>query len=137
LAASRRSTTLFAYEPGWFPRGRQTTPHYGTALHAGRTGAADAEQQLDRLILDKAQPAIARASALPLLPRFETSASEPALRAAIADPDPLIRLAAPRALTPSASQETLLAAASLLRDPARAVRIEAARALAGTDLMRQ
>lgn len=50
----------------------------------------------NRLILDKAQPEIARASALPLLPRFETSASEPALRAAIADPDPLVRLAAPR-----------------------------------------
>jgi hypothetical protein len=69
-----------------------------------------------------------RESALPLLPRFETSASEPALRAAIADLDPLVRLAAPRALTQSASQATLLAAASLLRDPVRAVRIEAARA---------
>ena len=39
---------------GWYPGGRQTTPHYGTALHAGRVGAADAEQQLDRLILDRA-----------------------------------------------------------------------------------
>lgn len=46
---------------GWFPGGRQTTPHYGTALHAGRVGAADAEEQLDRLILDRSQPAIARA----------------------------------------------------------------------------
>jgi predicted CXXCH cytochrome family protein len=120
---------------GWYPRGRQTTPHYGAALRAGRIGAADAEQQLDRLILDQSQPAIARASALPLLPRVETSASEPALRAAISDPDPLVRLAAPRALTQSASQATLLAAASLLRDPVRAVRIEAARTLAGTDLL--
>jgi hypothetical protein len=37
----------------WFPSGRQTVPHFGTALHAGRSGAADAEQQLDRLILDQ------------------------------------------------------------------------------------
>ena len=51
----------------WYPNGRQTTPHYGTALHAGRTGAVDAERQLDQLILDKSQPAIARATALPLL----------------------------------------------------------------------
>ena len=51
----------------WYPNGRQTTPHYGTALHAGRTGAVDAERQLDQLILDKTQPAIARASALLLL----------------------------------------------------------------------
>ena len=49
---------------GWHPGGRQTTPHYGTALRAGRVGAADAEQQLDRLILDRSQPAIARARAL-------------------------------------------------------------------------
>ena len=45
---------------GWYPGGRQTIPHYGTALHAGRVGAADAEQQLDRLILDQ-QPAGDRA----------------------------------------------------------------------------
>ena len=69
----------------WYPGGRQTTPHYGTALHAGRTGAADAEQQLDRLILDQSQPAIARASALPLLGPYMTPASEPAIKAAIAD----------------------------------------------------
>ena len=52
---------------GWYPSGRQNTAHYGTALNAGRVGAADAEQQLDRLILDPSQPPIARASALPLL----------------------------------------------------------------------
>jgi predicted CXXCH cytochrome family protein len=49
---------------GWFPHGRQTAPHFGAALHAGRNGTADAEQQLDRLILDRSQPALARASAL-------------------------------------------------------------------------
>jgi hypothetical protein len=69
-----------------------------------------------------------------LLPRYASVATEPALTAAIADPD--LRLAALRALTPSASQATtLLAMASRLRDPVRAVRIEAARALAGTDLL--
>jgi predicted CXXCH cytochrome family protein len=119
----------------WFPRGRQMVPHFGTALHAGRSGAADAEQQLDRLILDQSQPAVARASALLLLPRYATSASEPAWQTAIADPDPLVRLAGPRALTPSASRAAIQAAASLLRDPIRAVRVEAARALAGTDLL--
>ncbi len=53
---------------GWFPGGRQTQPHFGTALNfAGRTGAANAEVLLDALILDTKQPAIARASALVLL----------------------------------------------------------------------
>ena len=120
----------------WYPGGRQTTPHYGTALHAGRIGAADAEQQLDRLILDQNQPAIARASALPLLVPYASPASEPAIKAAIHDPDPLVRAAAPRALPGSPPPRFVDAAAPLLSDPVRAVRIEAARALAGTDILR-
>ena len=120
---------------GWFPHGRQTTPHYGTALHAGRTGAADAEQQLDRLILDRSQPAIARASALPLLMPYTSPASEPAIKAALGDPDPLVRMAAPRALPGIPPPRFVYATAPLLSDPVRAVRIAAARALAGTDLL--
>jgi predicted CXXCH cytochrome family protein len=120
---------------GWFPHGRQSVPHYGAALHAGRSGAPDAEQQLDRLILDQSQPAIARGSALLLLPRYASPASEPALKAAIGDSDPLVRSAAARTLSGSAFQPTVRSAAALLSDPVRAVRIEAARALAGIDLL--
>jgi tetratricopeptide (TPR) repeat protein len=120
---------------GWFPHGRQTISHYGSALQAGRTGAPDAERQLDRLILDRSQPAIARASALPLLPPYASAASEPAITAAIGDANPLVRFAAPRALSSASSPVTLQAVASLLSDPVREVRIEAARALAGTDLL--
>ena len=119
----------------WYPRGRQTTPHYGIAFNAGRIGAANSEQQLDRLILDQGQPAIARASALPLLRPDVTVASEPAIKAATVDADPLVRLAAPRALPASPPRAVIQAVASLLGDPLRAVRLEAARALAGTDLM--
>jgi predicted CXXCH cytochrome family protein len=121
---------------GWYPGGRQTTPHYGTALYAGRVGAADVEQQLDRLILDRNQPAIARATALPLLAPYASPASERAIKAAIADPDPLVRAAAPRALPGSPPPRFVEASAPLLSDPVRAVRIEAARAMAGTDLLR-
>ena len=117
----------------WYPNGRQTTPHYGTALHAGRTGAVDAERQLDRLILDKTQPAIVRASGLQLLTRYASAASEPAIRAGITDPDPLVRMAAPQALPPSAPRSLIEAILPLLSDPVRAVRVEAARVIAGTD----
>ena len=120
---------------GWYPKGRHTTPHYGTALHAGRIGAVDAEQQLDRLILDRSQPALARASALPLLLPYASPASEPAIKAAIRDPDPLVRAAAPRALPGTVPPRFVDAAVPLLSDSVRAVRIEAARALAGTDLL--
>nr|WP_294577481.1 tetratricopeptide repeat protein [uncultured Rhodopila sp.] len=118
---------------GWFPNGRQTRPHYGTALQAGRTGGVDAERRLDALILDTDQPAIARASALPLLPRYASSASGPAIAAAVADPDPLVRAAAGRALGPAAPAAIVRSTLPLLHDPIRAVRTEAARALSGVD----
>jgi predicted CXXCH cytochrome family protein len=118
----------------WYPKGRQTRPHYGTALNAGRTGAVDAERQLDQLILDKSQPAIARASGLLLLARYASTASEPAIKAAIVDPDPLVRMAIPRALSASAPRALIEAIFPLLGDPVRAVRVEAARALTGIDL---
>ena len=117
----------------WYPQGRQTQPHYGTALYAGRTGAVDAERRLDELILDQSQPEIARASALLLLPRYATPASEAAIKAAIADPSALVRSAVPRALPPSPSRTVVQAVAPLLSDPVRAVRVETARALAGVD----
>ncbi|MDR3534346.1 MAG: tetratricopeptide repeat protein [Rhodopila sp.] len=115
----------------WYPNGRQTSPHYGTALQAGRVGATGAERQLDTLILDAGQPAIARATALTALPRYASAASAAAIASAVADPDALVRAAAPRALSAAASPATVQAALSLLRDPVRAVRVEAARALSG------
>jgi predicted CXXCH cytochrome family protein len=117
----------------WYPNGRQTTLHYGTALHAGRIGAIDAERQLDQLILDKNQPAIARASALPLLGHNVSPASEPAIKAAIADPDPMVRMVAAQALPPSPPRVLVEAVLPLLGDPVRAVRVEAARVIAGID----
>ncbi|HEY8008624.1 MAG TPA: multiheme c-type cytochrome [Methylocella sp.] len=117
----------------WFPAGQQTRPHFGTALYAGRTGAADAEHLLDALIVDQGQPAIARASALVLLAPHATPASESAIKAAITDPDPLVRAAVPRALPPAPASAMVKLFAPLLSDPVRAVRIETARALAGVD----
>lgn len=117
----------------WYPSGRQTKPHYGTALHAGRTGAVNAEAQLDQLILDKSQPAIARASGLLLLSRYASNASVPAIKAAIADSDPMVRMAVPRALSASAPRAVIDVIFPLLLDPVRVVRIEVARALAGID----
>jgi predicted CXXCH cytochrome family protein len=117
----------------WYPIGRQTKPHYGTALHAGRTGAVDAERQLDQLILDKTQPAIARATALALLSRYASPASAMAIKAAIADPDPMVRMVAAQALPPSPARAMIEAILPLLSDPVRGVRVETARAIAGID----
>lgn len=115
----------------WFPGGRQTQGHYGLALSAGRTGAADAGQRLDELIADAGQPAIARASALALLQPYASSRSQAVIEAALKDPDPLVRAAVSRVLPPAPSAAMVKAFAPLLSDPVRAVRVEAARALAG------
>jgi predicted CXXCH cytochrome family protein len=115
---------------GWFPNGRQTQPQYGQALSAGRQGSADAEKSLDKLAANPDAPPIARASALLLLPGVATSASLPIWHDALADPDPLVRLGAVRApLAPEVAADI----APRLSDPVRAVRIEAARSMAGVD----
>jgi predicted CXXCH cytochrome family protein len=126
-----RETARFAADAlaRWFPSGRTGAPHYGIALHAGREGRPGAEAALRALAGDAAQPAIARASALGLLAAPELPESERAIRRALADADPWLRLgalAAAEGLPPAAR----LAAVPLLSDPLFAVRIEAARVLA-------
>lgn len=115
----------------WFPRGRQTVPHYGLALHAGRVGTVDAERRLSELIRDRNQPGIARATALSLLGSYFTPASAGAVRAGANDADPLVRMAAPRAMPAAVPPSMVPVLLPLLSDRVRAVRIEAARALAG------
>ena len=62
-----------------------------------------------------------------------TPASEAAVKAALADPNPLVRAAVPRALPAAPTPAMVEAVAPLLNDPVRAVRIETARVLAGVD----
>ena len=59
--------------------------------------------------------------------------SEPAIKAAIADPDPMVRMVAAQALPPSPSRPMIEAILPLLSDPIRAVRVETARVIAGVD----
>ncbi|MBR0672412.1 cytochrome c3 family protein [Neoroseomonas soli] len=103
--------------------------HPALAIHAGRTGASGADQALSRLALDRAQPAILRATALSLLPSPPTRAVGEAVGGTLLDPEPLVRAASLRALEGLPPQNRLHAA-RLLADEVRLVRIEAARALA-------
>jgi tetratricopeptide (TPR) repeat protein len=118
----------------WYGSDRRRQTHFGTALHAGRVGLAGAEALLVGLVIDRTQPAIARATALSLLPRYASPASIEAYRAGLADEDPLVRAAAVRALAPFPPDQRLAVAGHLLRDPVKAVRIEAVRMLAASPL---
>ncbi len=115
----------------WVGPGRTPRPHFAVALDAGRRGLLDAERRLAALATDAEQPAIARATALTLLPGVLTPASVPALEAALRDPDALVRTAALDVVTGLPPERLAALAAPALRDPVRAVRIAAARALAG------
>ena len=114
----------------WYGRERSSESHYGETLFAGRRGLPGAGAKLLALAQDESAPGIARASALSLLARHATAESTGVIRNALANSDPLIRIAAAAAaemVEPAVRLEMLFAS---LTDPVRAVRLEAVRALA-------
>jgi predicted CXXCH cytochrome family protein len=113
---------------GKAPAGYQ---RFGEAFAAGSSGALEARRALLAIIDDKDEPAIVRASALTRVERWLTPSTLPKATNALNDPDPIVRLAAVDVLsgTPVETRQQYLP--RMLQDPVLAVRIEAARALAG------
>lgn len=109
--------------------GRSRPAHYGQVLDSGRRDLPNAAGRLVSLSGDASAPAIVRATAVSLL-RHRTGASIRAVEQAVTDPEPLIRLAAVGAADPLGLDLRLPLLGRLLDDPLRAIRIEAARALA-------
>jgi tetratricopeptide (TPR) repeat protein len=116
----------------WYGPNRRQEAHFVEAINAGRRGLPNAGTALTALIQDSAKPAIARATALSLLPEYLSPAAMPAVQTALADNDALVRSQAVRALEPLPPQDRVHLAAPLLTDPSLSVRIETARLLAGT-----
>ena len=116
----------------WYGPGRRQEPQFVAAIDAGRRGLPNAETTLILLIAESEQPAIARATALNLLPQYLTPSSFQVLEPSLVDGDALVRRAAVRALAPLLLQDRIRLGAPRLTDPVRSVRIEAARLLAGT-----
>lgn len=114
----------------WYGPNRRQEPHYGEVIAAGRAGGPEAGPQLLALAGNKDVPAIVRATALELLRNYGPAVNA-AMIAATKDPDPLVRVAAVSGLEPATADEKLAVVPPLLRDPIRAVRIEAGRVLAG------
>jgi predicted CXXCH cytochrome family protein len=112
---------------GHRPSGRQ---QFGEALANGARGAPGAQAALAALVADRGQPAIARASALERLAPRLTQAALVAVTAALSDEESLVRRAAVRALGGLDAPARARLVAPLLEDAVRAVRIEAALALA-------
>src|SRR5258706_7876928 len=104
--------------------------HYGTTLHGGVTQGGKARPSLPAIADDQATPAIVRATAATLAQSHVRPENLPAARKLLANVDPGVRIAALGLLERFEPAVRVDAAAPLLADPVRGVRIEAARVLA-------
>jgi Flp pilus assembly protein TadD len=118
---------------GWLGRDALGLQDFAHAFAGGRAGRIEAADPLRRIAADHEQPAIVRATALDLLSSYPGPETLRLAAASLEDPDPAVRLAA---LGPVGSA-TIPDRVALLKDrwidPVLAVRIEAARMLAGVD----
>ncbi len=112
----------------WY--GQRYRPHYGSILHAGRQRTPEAKTYLIKLADDRLYPVIVRATALGLLRSYQGADVDEAHRKALIDEAPLMRQTAVSMLDAQPPPQLLPALVPMLYDPVKAVRIEAARALA-------
>jgi tetratricopeptide (TPR) repeat protein len=113
----------------WY--GRARLPHYGTTFAAARKATPGIEVELRRILDNTLQPVIVRATALTYLLRYPGEISRSATRAALTSDEPLLRHVAASAAAEPDAQQRAAALAPLLSDPVKAVRLDAASALAG------
>jgi len=114
----------------WYPGQPESYQQYTESLAAGRNESANAEQLLAALIRDVDTPDIARATALSAMVSYLSRESFDTLQVGLTDENPLLRVAAIEVIQPLPPAPRVKLAFPLLSDPVRAVRMEAARALA-------
>ena len=112
------------------PQPKSGFQHFGEVFAAADRGEPGATPKLIALAVDASGSPIARASAFDRLARRPDRAAVEAAQAALADESPLVRAAALSVIEGLPPLERH-AAAPLLNDPVRTVRMTAARTLAG------
>ncbi len=128
--AGKDATWAAARIEEWYGPDRRRERRFGEALALGRSGAPGAGERLAALATDRAQPAIARASAVESLRAYLDATTGQAVASSLGDPDPMVRVAALRSLEGVPPDALVDLAGPLLNDPVRSVRIAAARVLA-------
>ena len=116
----------------WFGPDRKGVQTFGPAFHAAWEGAPDAEALLQAVATDPKASAFVRASALQELTAFQSAETAAAVGEALADSDPLVRLAALDHLEIGQPAQLWPIVGPLLDDPVRGVRVRAALLLGGT-----
>lgn len=105
------------------PSAGEADMHYGKVIAGGRAGSSN-----DALLNgadNRDFPTIARGTMLSLLEPIQDSTDQAALLEHLDDPDPLVRIGTLRALRGQDADVRMRSGGHLLRDPIRAVRIEA------------
>ena len=118
----------------WY--GQRKRSHYGTVLAAGRRQTPAALSSLIHLTQDRLYPTIVRATALALLASYPESDTRTVFEQALYDEEALVRYTAVQNLVEPDARKRLKLVGSLLYDPVKGVRMEAARSLAGLPLER-
>jgi len=113
----------------WYGPGR--SPHYGAIIMAGRNRDPGAKETLLRLAGDPLYPVIVRATALSLLGAYGGQEVTDAYQKGMMDDEPLLRRTAVDHVELPDPQKLAALLGPMLYDPVKAVRIEAARKLAG------
>ncbi|MGB2908409.1 MAG: tetratricopeptide repeat protein [Candidatus Aminicenantaceae bacterium] len=119
------------YTQKWYGELQDGQTHYGEVFQAGRRGYPEARDGLLRLADDPEIPPMVRATAFHLLPQYPVAQTLEALRKAVYDNDPLIRMTAVQGFEMLSTEERAPYIKHLLRDPVRVVRIRAAFLLSG------
>ena len=114
----------------WYGETPSGYQQYAGALAAARSGEPSAGRALADLVRDTGTPAMARATALAELGPYLSAATLDVVALGLDADDPLMRVAALQALEPVPPDIRVRLAFPALKDPVRAVRIEAARLLA-------
>ncbi|HEU4384554.1 MAG TPA: tetratricopeptide repeat protein [Anaeromyxobacteraceae bacterium] len=120
----------------WYGRDARGFQAFAQTFHGADAGTPGAASALAALASDGSQPAIVRSSALARLAGLAPPQAAAAALAGSRDPSPLVRLAAVAVAGSLPPRERLGVAGPLLADPLRAIRVEAAGALAGVALDR-
>ena len=127
----KTATWAAAAVESWFGPVRKGFQHYADAFHAAWTEAPDAGALLAAVANDAATPAFVRASAMAELAAAALPVDPRLARSGLADPDPMVRIAAIEVLASAASPAQVWPqVAPLLSDPILGVRLAAVSALA-------
>ncbi|MEM7015452.1 MAG: tetratricopeptide repeat protein, partial [Verrucomicrobiota bacterium] len=110
--------------------GEKAKPNWAVDYAKGRINPRYYQGELTKVGADLEAPSIARASALNQLKLTPTQEGLQVIASRLDDPDPLVRHHAVSGLDLLQPQQRVALGQKLLRDPVRAVRIEAARVLA-------